>query len=252
VNVRLRHSILSVALLATALWLIPVGPVAATPIGNYSMELSIDGVPVGGMTQVIDPDTGGDTGYYHLDDVALDPDGTGPLPSIAFLDYWDSSYDVDPFVTNNFSVTNISAFTQTFDILVTLPIVPTGPLTSMTGSVGLTVTNTAAGGATVADTGVAIYQAGIDGVTVQTLLDPAYSLSCGPPFCSNTDSDGFVGVIGPGATSNISIRLRFTLSPGDSASGTSVFNIDAVPEPTTLLLLASGGGVWAHFGRRRA
>jgi hypothetical protein len=99
------------------------------------------------------------------------------------------------------------------------------------------VTNTASASATLSDDGlVSVYQAYIDGGVVQTLLDPAYTLSCGTPFCSNSDNDGFVSVLGPGATTSIAIRLRFTLSPGDSASGTSVFNIDAVPEPVTAVM----------------
>jgi hypothetical protein len=143
------------------------GSVGADPIGSYTMAFSIDGLGVGGsMSEVVDPDVTGDTGYYHLDDVTLG--------GVAFVDYWNSSFDIDPFVTNNFNVTNISAFTQTFDIVVTSPVVPTGPQTLMTGSIGLSVTNTASGGAALSDDGVvAVYQALIDGSTEQTLFDPA-------------------------------------------------------------------------------
>jgi hypothetical protein len=190
-------------------------------------------VEMGGVNGPHDPGgTGTDTGYYSLNDVTLG--------GVAFIDHWDSAYDIDPFVTNNFNVTNISGVTQVFDILVTSPVVVTGPQTLMTGSIGLSVTNTASGGATLTDTGVAVYQALIDGVTVETLFDPAFTLTCAPPFCSDTDNAMFTNQIGPQANANIGIRIRFTLSPGDSASGTSVFNIEAVPEPVTAMMLGMG------------
>jgi hypothetical protein len=210
---------------------------------NYTMVFSVAAcdeegtcgtpTPIGGVAGPHDEE-GGDTGYYHLDDVTLG--------GVAFIDYWNSSYDVDPFVTNNFAVTNISGVTQIFDIIVTSPVVVTGPQTLMSGSIGLTVTGTPpAGAATLTDTGVAVYQAQIDGGTVQTLFNPAYSLSCAsPPVCSNSDNAMFTNIVGPQANANIGIRIRFTLSPGDSASGTSVFNIEAVPEPVTALMLGMG------------
>jgi hypothetical protein len=242
VFVRARNSIL---LAAVASFLI-AGSAWSAPIGTYSMTFSVDGLGVvGGMSQVIDPDIDGDTGYYHLDDVTLG--------GVAFVDSWDSSYDIDPFVTNNFNVTNISGVTQIFEIVVTLPVVPTGPQTLMTGSIGLSVTNTASGGAALADTGVAVYRAQIDGSTEQTLFDPAFSLGCAPPFCSDSDNSGFVNILGPAATTDIAIRIRFSLSPGDSASGTSVFNIEAVPEPMTAVMIAMGlAGLAAAGGGRRA
>jgi hypothetical protein len=240
--VRTRLSLLSTTLAVAALLLSSTA--RADLIGPYTMTFSVDGLGVVGTVNGYHDDDYGDTGYYDLDDVTLG--------GVAFVDYWNSSYDIDPFVTNNFSVTNISAFPQVFDILVTSPVLATGPQTDMTGSVGLTITNTASASASLGDAGVAVYQAMIDGVTVETIFDPAYTLSCGAPFCSNTDNDGFVSVTGPAAASSISIRIRFTLSPGDSASGTSVFNIEAIPEPTTAILLGLGLTGIAAAGRRRA
>jgi hypothetical protein len=234
--------------LALASALLPAGAALAAPIGNYTMTFSVDGVGVvGSMTEVVDPDVS-HTGYYSLDDVTLG-DGTDDY---VFVDYWNSQYDVDPFVTNNFNVTNISGAPQIFEIVVTVPVLPTGPQTLMTGSIGLTVTNTTSGGATLSDTGVAVYRAQIDGSTEQTLFDPAFSLSCAPPFCSDSDNAGFTNVLGPAAATDIAIRIRFSLSPGDSASGTSVFNIEAVPEPVTAVLIGLGLAGLAAAGQRRS
>jgi hypothetical protein len=245
-----RRVLFSIGSIAAVLGLLVLaGPSSAAPIGNYTMTFSVDGVGViGSMTHVVDPDVS-HTGYYALDDVTLEDEGGNDY---AFVDYWNSQYDVDPFVTNNFNVTNISAFTQIFEIVVTVPVLATGPQTLMTGSIGLSVTNTTSGGAALSDTGVAVYRAEIDGSTEQTLFDPAFSLGCAPPFCSDSDNAGFTNVLGPAASSTIGIRIRFSLSPGDSASGTSVFNIDAVPEPTTLVMIGLGVAGLAALGRRRA
>lgn len=59
-------------------------------------------------------------------------------------------------------------------------------------------------------------------------------------------------MLGPGANSSIGITLRFTLTPGDQASITSVFNIVAVPEPVTGALVGFGLLGLAVAGRKRA
>ena len=244
--------------LSLGLWLVAVAsPASALGIAGYDMQIAVQGQNVGLGDLVTAKDVGWtpatNGGTYTLKapvSVGLDSNNQ-PVFSI---DSWTSQVDVDPFVTNNLNVTNTSGLTQTFVITVTLPIVPQTPATAMSGSVGITLTNTT-GSATLADAGTAVYTALIDGGSVQTLKNPAYTLTCIAPFCSVTDSASFgipTPIVGPAALSTIAIRLQFTLSPGDSAGLTSVFNITAVPEPVTALMMGLGLLGLGLAGRRRA
>jgi hypothetical protein len=226
-------------------WLVGSAAVVATLLSAGSgaaLELSVS---IGG-----DPYTLADlpvifTGTSKAGGYVIDsnPGQIGNQPVTVTGEYsigWSTLYNIDPFVQNNLNVTNLGALPLTVDVTVTTPVVPQTPNTQIQGSVGLTLTNTT-GSASAGTSLVALYTALIDGVAVQTLFPLGYSLSCAPPFCSTTDSDDF-GIpvaIGPfpQALSDIAIRIRFVLSPGDTLGVSSVFNIEAVPEPMTLGLL---------------
>lgn len=226
---------------------------AANALADYSMVVDAGG----SVATVYDLEAAGLAHYDHSTE-----GGTwslnGPTMLGGFqINSWSSSYDKDPFVTNNVNVTNISAVPQIFTVTVLSPVVAQLPSTTMLGSVGVTLTNTADASATLTSFAPnPVYTALIDGAPVQPLLSNPYTLTCPPPgagpFCSTSDSALFGPVGGPGALSTIGITIQFTLSPGDSAGITSVFNITAVPEPGTLLLVGGGLVGLAFGGRRRA
>lgn len=253
----LGHRLLRLALVfafAAGSW---IGPTSASalPLVGATLTWDADGLGNGSVNLLSLPgitcDTTSKTGSCSLSS------GWTPLNGYYTVNSFSSSWNPDPFVTNNFNVTNNTAGTLIFDVTVTSPVVVTGPQTAMSGSLGITLTNTT-GTAALTDAGAAVYRALIDGVVVRTLFPNPYTLTCTPPFCSTTDSDDF-GIfpnppeIGPQANTDIAIRIRFALSPGDSAGITSVFNIDAVPEPNTAALFALGlVGIAIARWRRRA
>ena len=168
--------------------------------------------------------------------------------------------DPDPTVSNTISVTNNTASTQTFVITVTLPIAPAfGPPSFIKGSVSGSVTDTSGdgNGATFATAGGnPVYTALIDGSSVATLLDAPLSIVTAGFGSANVPVDDFGipnAVSVPVATlTDIAITLRFSLTAGDSASLTSVFNVEPIPETGTAILLAVGLAGLARMGRPRA
>jgi len=179
--------------------------------------------------------------------VATDADGgyelTGPrefdiLTNRAHVRIEELQFDPDPFVLNNILVTNTTTATQIFSAFVGLPTTFSAP-NFISGNVRTSVIDGGMDGATIATAApTPLYQAQIDGVTVATLQDNPFSVIAAAGG-SNTASASF----GPSlnaipVTSNIGIQLRFSLTPGDTASILSRFDVVAVPEPASVVLVA--------------
>lgn len=233
---------------AAVVAVLSAGAARADSLPSYWMWVNLGGEVFNANTLPLDFVAAPNGGTWTLDGAAVGTNGS--------VLSWSSEYDVDPFVTNNVSVINTTGVVQTYVVGVTSPIVPQLPLTNMNGSIGITITNDPAGSATLTSVAPnAVYTANLDGAPVQTLANDPYSLTCAPGFCSTTQSFSFgspVPIVGPGATTTMGITLRFTLSPGDQASITSVFNIIAVPEPVTGSLLGLGLLGLAVAGRKRS
>lgn len=169
---------------------------------------------------------------------------------------WGVTVKEDPFIDGVIAVTNNSAATQTYTVIFTLPITPQILPSSLAGaSVIGNLTVNGGGGTLGHNLGAPMFTAILDGVPYDTLLpnDSSVTLLFGSGS-TGSDSFGLPGLTqpGPAVLSSMGIQLTFTLTPGDSASFTSRFEVVPVPEPVTALLLGGGLIGLAVFGRKRA
>jgi hypothetical protein len=161
------------------------------------------------------------------------------------LDSWSLNVDSDPVLTGTTAVTNNGATTQRFTLIFTLALaVPVAPASLIGGSIqGGATDNTGDGVVLSTVAGSSFYTARIDGVAVQKLYPHTTVVSTNAAFDSANLTKLSFGApipsqLGPAANNNIAIRLDFTLTPGDSASFTSNFVVQSVPEPATMGMLA--------------
>jgi hypothetical protein len=163
----------------------------------------------------------------------------------------------DPQVTVNFSV-NATALSTHFAITTGLLTFPSGIGSGAIGraTAGVTVTdNDGDGASATGGFGGFGYRANYNG-TIPTGTTFSNLLS-GPVVAAADDSatlsDSTVGYPGyvpiGGAVNSMQAKFDFTLSPNDSASGTSFYEI--IPSPASLSFLA-GAGLIGFARRRRA
>lgn len=172
--------------------------------------------------------------------------GGGGDPTFSFNLTGDPNLSGAPLalVSGNLVVENLTQDTIDVELLVVLPLSTTFEEGSMIlGSAAIGFTSAGAG--TVSSFGGnPVWQALIDGSPVgepAELFDDPFSIVRTATGSSSGGSQNFglpVPVPGPAATDSIGIRIRFSLTPLDQASMTSVFRV--VPGPTTLFAIAVG------------
>ena len=194
--------------------------------------------------------------FWWLEQGGAPVDPNNPYTGIEGLEITGMSAALkeDPFVTNNISFINTTAFTQTYTITVTLPIPSFAYNATVASSVGVTVTDGPGGGATGASVSPdGIFTGLVNGSTaLLTLLPHPSSATCATTGCSDTELDNSglpLIAVAPGFATSIGIELKFTLSPGDQVGITSRFEI--VPEPSLAALLGLGFAALA-LGIRRS
>lgn len=140
-------------------------------------------------------------------------------------------------VASNIAVTNNTGSTQTYFFSVTQGFTVAGPLLA-DGSVSGTVNDgNFNGSATISDAGVPGYEALLDGVVFETLVDDPFSLTTATTAAFGPDD--FTNVPTGGITTSIGIRNTFSLSAGDLATATS--RLTFVPTPGAAAMLGVAG-----------
>lgn len=223
----------------------PVGwDIQVTPDGGSTWSAAAN---PGSWTATQEPGPGGQPRWRVIGSAG----GVSAGWNIAF----NALLDPDPFVSNSFTLQNMTGFTAAFAVTTMVPVFP--PLsapTTMTGSVSGTVgdgdglLDPNGNGATITTFGSApYYEALVDGGGVRQLY-AAPQIHIAPlGLTQSIATQNFINEIGPGVATSIGIRNVFTLTSADNASFTSTFLI--VPAPAGIAMLGVLGV--AAIRRRR-
>lgn len=177
--------------------------------------------------------------------------------------HWNVGFNLtgysDPEVDAFIGVKNTSNVTKTYTVNSTFNVSPSLTGNFLTeGSVAGSLTDGNKNGATLtASPGIPIYQSFIDGVAYLPLLSAPQTFTSPATQTSQIPATSFGDLISSvpysGSVNNqISILLTFVLSPGDTASFTSVFVVNqVVPEPASIALMGTGMLALVGIGWRR-
>jgi hypothetical protein len=221
------------------------GTLNASQLPTITMQ--VQGSPsVWDWSQTIDkytaaPSTDPDGGY----ELSTQPHYSGVCNGTTNLTIQQLQFNSDPFVLNNLLVTNTTATTQIYSVTVSLP-TSFGAPNLISGNITTSVIDGGDGSATVSTvSGQPIYKAQIDfnPVAGGTLQNDPFSITTSTSSAQSASFGPTLSAIP--VNSNIGIAVTFQLTPGDTASILSRFNVvSPVPEPSSLVL----AGLAAAFG----
>jgi len=235
-------------------------PVAMAAVVDASVAQLAGSVTAGGWTENFDfpntgtvVDEGGGTFSY-----------TGSRNVTNNWDFdWSLQANADPFIAGMLNFTNTTANTQTFNVLLSLPIQQLTGLVDETGEVGLTLTDTG-GGDNSATLTVNQWHGLINPFPPQLDMplligsvfncdggsNPGCATTLFPPAAS-TQQHG-QGAHGGLPIDSIGIHLNFDLSAGDTVSFNTRYElVSAVPVPAAAPLFVAGLIGLAGVARRK-
>jgi len=164
-------------------------------------------------------------------------EGTQSVASSFSLSY-QFNVIADPSVTGSFTLTNISDHTQAFFIKVTLGVSPIAGPTSVSGFDGPVLVTAPIGTPEATLTASPLYQAQIDGVTVESLGNINVTTTGGS---ATVPAEVFSNHPGPAVSSSIGVAFTgFTLTALDTVQVPFQATVVSVPEPASAVLLALG------------
>ena len=219
-----------------------------TVVGQYQYQIPIT------QNRTFDDAFNWDSGATEQNPIAI-VDPANPGVDLGAIERLDVALLADPLVDLNFNV-RAGAYGSNFTI--TSAIVMFDPRYDpwAYATTGVTVTDRNFNGATLTglfDGGAAYHAmynspaviwAGL--LTSPIVVAPGQGTNVGNDRRPAVDTEQILGTI-----DQISSQFKFSLSASDAASGTSTFEVGAIPEPATLSLLVLGGAVTGLVRRRR-
>lgn len=208
---------------------------ADDPLGGFGAMWGATGIENSQMNMT-DPCNGGAPDVYTLSE-------TWDIPANCLIEF-DLEYKLDPYVLGGLSVTNNAAFDQSFMFTFTAPVSPAiATATNYSGSVSGSYTVDGTAGSVTTTMMMPLYQARIDGADILSLYDaPQIWDEAGPGQSGSILAEGipYLSGTGPSVSTDLEIIIRFTLTPGETATLNSNFVVEPVPEPATMALLGLG------------
>ena len=159
-------------------------------------------------------------------------------------------------VTVNRTFYNTWATARTYDFVQYAPMASSTSGVFLNGSCTLSLSDMNGNGASLTNNsnGDAIYSATIDGISVATLWASNFSYTVGQYLSGSANPVSFANLglpAGAPQSGTMAIRLRFTVSAGDSVAFAATFTTTPAPGAAAAILATGVGGLRGSRRRRR-